>query len=194
MYNDKPTNGQIRTIYAPGYSYLMLSYFRTNLTLNFVPYIGQDNTGKSEYCNNTHLSTSINHEGAAFFYLQATSILDGKDTGKQIETVLPCNNGTTLTFEYKPGENNQMNAYIAINKNNQTILFRFPTTEYQEIVDGQTVTKVMQTGLGTFALILVCYIAGRAAIGSFDRYGEALERLQEEERDALTAIGNTGGC
>jgi hypothetical protein len=78
----------------------------------------------------THLSTSVNPEGAAFFHIHATRILDGKYSEEQVEVVLPCNNGASLTFEYKPDENNQMSAYMTINKNNEAIRFRFPTTEY----------------------------------------------------------------
>ena len=76
MYNDnKPTNLQIRTLYAPGFSSLMMSYFKTNLVLNFVPYIGKDNRGFDTYCKAKFLSTSINSEGVAFFY---TSLPDSR--------------------------------------------------------------------------------------------------------------------
>ena len=182
MYNDdKPANIQIRTLYAPGYSSLMMSYFKTNLVLGFTPYIGKDNLGFSQYCKKTFFSTSINPEGAAFFYMQASRILDCRHSGEQVEVVLPCNNNTILTFEYKPDENNQMSAFMTINKNNVVTPFKFKTTEYQENVDGQWVTKYMHTGLGTFALILGCYLAGKAAnshIGGL--YDEALEMAQEQ--------------
>jgi hypothetical protein len=181
--NNAPTNSQIRIIYAPGYSYLVMSYFRRNLVLNFVPWLSKNHLGKDEYSKEVFLSTSIYHDSAAFFYLQASRILDGKDSGEPIEVVLPCNNDTTLTFEYRPDENNQMSTYLTINKNNQTIPFRFPTTEYQEKVDGQMVTTVMQTGLGIFSLILGCYITGSAADLYLNQnnvaYNEALQMTQE---------------
>jgi len=180
--NDKPTNVQIRTLYAPGYSSIMLSYFKTNLVFSFAPYVGKDNRGVDQYCIKSFLSTSINPAGAAFFYMQASRILDCRHSGGQVEVVLPCNNGASLTFEYKPDENNQMSAYITINKNNDAIRFRFPTTEYQDNVDGQWVTNLMQTGLGTFALILGCYLAGKAANSHIDGlYNEALEMAQDQE-------------
>ena len=181
MYNDKPTNIKIRTLYAPGFSNLMMSYFKTNLVLSFAPYIGKDNRGFDQYDNKAFLSTSINPEGAAFFYIQASQILDCKHSREQVEVELPCNNGASLTFKYKPDEKNQMSACMTINKNNRAILFRFPTTEYQENIDGQWFTKLMQTGLGTFAMVLGCYLAGKAANNYIDGlYNEALETAQEQ--------------
>ena len=183
MNNDKPTNIQIRTLYAPGFSSLMLSYFKTNLVLSFAPYIGKDNRGFDEYCKKSFLSTSINIEGAAFFYKQASRIIDCRHSEELVEIDFPCNKGASLIFEYKPDENNQMSAFLTINKNNQAIKFRFSTTEYQDNVDGQWVTNIMQTGLVTFALILGCYLAGKAAnshIGGF--YSDALEMAQEQDR------------
>ena len=163
MFNDKPTNVQIRTLYSPGFSSFKMSYFKTNLVLGFAPYIGKDDRGFDKYCIKSFLSTSINPEGAAFFYTQASRILDCRHSVEQVEVVLPCNKGASLTFTYKLDESNQMSAYMSINKNNEAIQFRFPTTEYQDNIDGQWVTKLMQTGLRTFALILGCYLAGKAA-------------------------------
>jgi hypothetical protein len=187
MNDNAPTNVQIKALYAPGYSYLTMSYFCTNLTLSFAPWLSRDNIGRNEYDIKAFLSTSINHERAAFFYTQASRILDGKNTGEPVEVTIPCNKGATLTFEYKPDENNQMSAYMIINKNNQTIPFKFPTTEYSEKIDGQDVTSVMQTSLSIFTTILGCYIAGIAANGKIDRdnslYNEAIQWAQDHDHD-----------
>jgi hypothetical protein len=76
---------------------------------------------------------------------------------------------------------------MIINKNNQTIPFKFPTTEYSEKIDGQDVTSVMQTSLSIFALILGCYIAGIAANNSICRndelYNEAIQWAQDHDQD-----------
>jgi hypothetical protein len=184
MYNDKVPNTQIKILHAPGYSFLILSYFKSYLVFNFVPWLNKDDTGRNIYSKETHLSTSIKTDEAAFFCIQAARILDGKVSGEPIEAIIPCNNGTTITFEYKPDENNQMSAYLIINKNDLTIPFRFPTIEYQEKIDGQLVTTVVQTGLGIFVLILGCYITGYAANHYLDRnnegYNEALQWYQEQ--------------
>jgi hypothetical protein len=198
MINDKPANTQIRTLYSIGYSSLMLSYFKTNLVLSFVPYVGKDDRGFNAYSKNEFLSTSINHDGAAFFYMQAAQLLNGKDLDKPLEVSLPCNNGASLTFVYKPDEKN---VYLTINKNDMSIPFMFQTTRYVEKVDGQWVPVVMQTGLGTFAMVLGCYIVGKAANDHIhEYYNDALQQIQEQvreewERDqaAIVADGNSQG-
>ena len=129
--------------------------------------------------------------------MQASRILDGQNSDEPIEVVLPCNNGTSLIFEYKPDQNNQMSAYLTINKNNETIRFRFKTTEYEETVNGQTVTKVMQTDLSIFTLILGCYLLGKAIIRHIDRndeaYNQALllmqEQMEQERQQEVFAAG-----
>lgn len=165
-------NTYIRTLYAPGFSSLMLSFFRTNLTLNFAPYLGKDNVGLSQYSKTEFLSTTVNDEGAATLYLSAMPILDGN--GSQMELVLPCSNNATLILKYKPDQNNQMSTYLLINKNNRTIPFRFGTMQCRIKENGQMVTKVIQSGLGAFVKILDAYWSG---IGS-DLH---LNKLSEEE-------------
>ena len=130
--NQKSANTKIQTLYAPGFSYLAMSLYMTKFVFNFVPWLSQDNTGRSQYSKDIHLSTTITPEVVAYFYTQATSILDGT-AEKEIEAVLPCKNDATLFFQYKPDENNQMSAYLTINKDNKTISFRFPTIEYEEM-------------------------------------------------------------
>jgi hypothetical protein len=185
MENTNSANIPIRTLYTPGFSSLAMSYFKTNLIFSFAPYIGKDDQELDKYCKKSFLSTSVNPDRAAFFYVQASRIIDGKNPEEQIEAVLPCYNGTTLTFAYKPNENNQMVAYLVINKNNEMISFKFQTTEYADNIDGQMVTKIVQTGLITFHLILGCYLAGSAVSSSYfpELYNEALEKAQEQERE-----------
>ena len=112
MYNnnsDKPTNVQIKSLYSPGYSSLMMSYFRRYLTLDFALYTGKDDNGFDQYSREIRPSTSLDPDGAAFFYMQAYRILEGKVPEEQpIEVVLHCRNDTKLTFAYRPDENNQM--------------------------------------------------------------------------------------
>lgn len=107
----------------------MMSFFKTNLTLNFVLYLGKDNIGRSQYSRTEFLSTTVNYEGAATLYLVAMFILDSNEN--QVEIVFPCINNAILIFECKPDENNQMTAYLVIDKNNGTIPFRFRTMQYR---------------------------------------------------------------
>jgi hypothetical protein len=183
MYNNnnEQKNVPIRTLYAPNYSCLIMSYFKASLVLNFRPYVGQDQQGFDQYSDGVHLSTSLNPDGASFFYMQACQILDGKVSGEPIEAVFTCKNDTTLVFEYKPDENKQMIAYLTINKNNRTIRFRFATVEYDgKTEDGREFTAVIQTGLGIFAVVLGCYIAGSAAnLNYLDKHNILDNELQE---------------
>ena len=176
MNNNKSANTYIRTLYSPGFSFLMMSFFKTNLTLNFVPYLGKDNVGRSQYSKTEFLSTTVNYEGAAALYMTAMPILDGNES--QVELVLPCSNDATLIFEYKLDQNNQMSAYLVIDKNNETIPFRFGTHQFRAKENGQMVTKVLQSGLGAFTKTMEAYLSGIGA----DLH---LSKLSEEELGAL---------
>ena len=162
MQNKKPTNTFIRNIFSPGLSSLTMSFFNTYLTLCFNAYIGKDNRGFDQYCQKTFLSASIRYEGAAFFWLIALPILEGKQE-RPIEAILKCGKNASLLFEYKPDENNQMTAYLTINKNNEMIPFKFLTHEYKVKENGQTVTKVVHQGLAAFVSVLDGYLTGVGA-------------------------------
>lgn len=155
------SNTYIRTLYSSGFSFLMMSFFKTNLTFNFAPYLGKDNVGRSQYSKTEFLSTTVNYEGAAALYMTAMPILEGNES--QMELVLPCSNQATLIFEYKLDQNNQMSAYLLINKNNSTMTFRFGTMQYKVKENGQVITKVVQSGLGAFAETLDGYLTGIGA-------------------------------
>ena len=160
MYNNKQSaNTFIRNMYSPGFSCLRLSLFKMNLTFCFNPYTGTDNRGLSQYCKKTFLSTTINYEGAALFYFIAMSIVKGTDSDTQIEATVQCNNNTSLTFEYKPDQNNQMTAYMVIRKNDEVIPFMFSSHPYTVRENGQMVTKVIQSELIAFAKILDGYLS-----------------------------------
>ena len=155
-------NTYIKALYAPGFSSLTMSYFRIYLTLNFVPWLSTDSTGHSQYCKKTFLSTTLDYNWAAYFHGACMSILSDEGSTKSVEATLPCKNNAALTLLYRPGEDNQMTAYMVINKDNKTILFRFETRVKQEIVDGQMVTKVIQAGLETFSMVLKGYMESKA--------------------------------
>lgn len=69
-----------------------------------------------------------------------------------------------------------MSAYLVIDKNGETILFRFGIHQYKVKQNGQMVTKVIQSGLGVFVKTLNAYLTG---IGT-DLH---LNKLSEEEFD-----------
>ena len=150
------TNIRIGTIAASGFSYLSMSYFRTYLTLNFVPWLNKDHLGKDNYCNKVHRSTTLNPEGALSFYRISKSIIDGSGSDKKVEFVLQCKNNADLIFEYDPDSDW---AHLTINKDGKSIKLRFPTHQHSETNEfGKNVTMVIQTGLGTFAKVLDGYL------------------------------------
>lgn len=170
-------NTYIRTLYSPGFSSLMMSFFKTNLTLNFIPYLGKNNVGLSQYSKTEFLSTTVNYEGAAALYLAAMPILDGN--GSQMELVLPCSNNTVLILEHKPDQDNQMSTYLLISKNNRMIPLRFGTIQYRVKENGQMVTKVIQSGLGGFVKTLEAYLTGIGANLHLNKLSEEDLEMQD---------------
>jgi len=164
MYNYKSENTRIKTIPSPGFSCLMISLFRKYLTLNFVPWRETDHNGIDIYCRDVFRSTTLDLEGAASFYRIAKSIIDGSGSDKQVQIVLRCKRKADLVFEYKRESDGQMVAYLAINKEDLTIPFRFPIRQYNKFdEDGQKVTKIIQSGLGAFAKALDEYLTRNGA-------------------------------
>jgi len=154
----------------------MMSFYQADLTLSFRPYIGKDYRGLSNYCHKTFLSMAITYEGAALFFITAMRIIDGRDSDKQIQAMFTRVNGATLTFEYKPDENNQMTAYLVIDKNNLVIPFRFSTHTYQVKENGQMVTKIMQSGLIAFVKVLEGYLTGVGSDNHVNKLGDEVEK------------------
>jgi len=190
MYKNKPVNTVIRFLYSPGYSSLRLSLYAYNLVFSFSPHIGKDNRGFDKYCTKRFSSTSVNYESASFFYQTAMSIITGENSNKEILAVLQCSNNTTLTFEYKPNQNNQMCAHLAIAKNNEVYHFLFPTHQYQVKENGQTVTKVIQSGLGVFAKTLDGYLTGIGADNHLSKLPENFNEYQDYNEQVSAILWN----
>lgn len=155
----------------------MMSFFKTNLTLNLIPYIGKNNVRLSQYSKTKFLSTTVNYEGAAVLYLAAMPSLDGN--GSQMELVLPCSNNTVLILEHKRDQDNQMSAYLLFNKNNRTIPLRFGTMQYRVKENGQMITKIIQSGLGVFVKTLEAYLTGIGANLHLNKLSEEYLEMQD---------------
>ena len=196
MYRE-PQNTEITTICEPGFASLLMSYFKTYLTLDFAQWLYYDNIGRSTYCQKTRKSTTVNAEGAKLFYQLSKSIIDGSASGKQVETVLPCKRDTSLIFEYKPESDGQMMAYLSINKEDKTIRLRFPLHYIEEVDEnGQTVTKVIQRGLGTFAKVMYGYLVNKVVSHTVDKLPDKFNEYQDyhkqvaEQKASLDAWNN----
>jgi hypothetical protein len=191
MKNGKLVNTYIRTLYSEGLSSIMISFFNANLTFSFAPYMGKNHSGFDQFDTSKSLRTTVNYEMASFLYLVAMSVIDGQYAEQQISAVLQCNNNTTLIFEYKPDQYNQMGGYLTINKNNETISFKFRTHIYRVKENGgQFLTKIIQSGLSAFGKTLDGYLTGINADGHLNKLPEDLENLQNENQQvSLTALG-----
>jgi hypothetical protein len=171
----------IRSFYAPGYSSMTLTYFNTYLSLRFYQYDGKNDIGLSHYDLKNGMTATVNYEGASFLYLAAMSILEGRNSEKGMRAVLPCNKAA-LIFEYKSDQDNQMAAYLTIEKNNQSILFKFKTHQVQDNENGQMITRVIQSGLGAFAMMLEGYLTGIGADLHLSKLPDNFENSQDENQ------------
>lgn len=151
----------IRTLYAPEYSSLMMSFYKTHLTFAFSPYSGKNESGFPQYDIKRHVSTTVDHEGAAALYLIVKKILQGDEMPTRL--ILPRYHQATLTFKYEPDESNQMRAYLLLDKNRETIPFQFAIHQYQVKENGQVVTKTIQSGLMAFEKVLEAYLTSTDA-------------------------------
>ena len=146
--------------YSIGYSSLHLSYYGDLLTVSFQPYEGVDKDGKHQFSKKVFQSTTINHEGAAYFYCLAARVLNGIDLDKEFEACLQCGKNATLTLHYMKDNDrkDEMCAFFVIRKNDETIPFLFRKDPYKTTKDGIEITEIIQTGLGSFAMDLRNYI------------------------------------
>jgi hypothetical protein len=120
------------------------------------------------------------------------SILSDKNSEIERLAALPCNNAT-LTLAYKREENNQMRAYMTIEKSNQSITFKFSIHTFQEKKDGQIITKVIQSGLGAFAATIEGYLTGIGAGRHLSKLPDDYGETKDENQQQVSAAGNNDG-
>jgi hypothetical protein len=171
----------MRNFYAPGYSSITLSFFNWNLSLRFYRYSGKNNDGSDRYDLKNGMTTTVNYENAYYLYQAAMFILEDINSEKEIRAVLQCNNAA-LILEYKRGQDNQMAAYLTLEKNNQSIPFKFKTNTAQVMESGQMVTKVIQSGLGAFAKTLEAYLTGAGISYHLNKMLDMHENSQDENQ------------
>lgn len=175
------TSTQIRNFYSDGMSYMNVSFFNTNLSFKFHPFIRKNPNGRDEYDLKNGINTTVNFEGAYALYQAANDIINSKIN--EINLPIPCAAGAVLTLERKIGQDGNMETIFSISKNNMIIPFKFKTVLYQTKENGQIVTKIIECGLGSFAKTIEGYLTG---INS-DRH---LDKLTD---DFIKAQQNNGG-
>ena len=146
----------IKTLYSKGYSALFISFYKANLSFRFMPFVPSPAKGNSpfnyHYDNITAITTTVDYMGAAALWLVAKNILDGKEAAQRAKLTIQCLNNVSLVLERKPGQGGQMETTLTIIKNNITIPFKFNTHQAQVTENGQMFTKIIDSGLGAFAL------------------------------------------
>lgn len=171
------TSTQIRNLYSDGLSYLNISFFNTNLSFKFHPFISKDSMGKSTYDMKNVLSTTVNFEGASALQQVAEDIINGKT--QECNLPIPCAAGASLNLERKLGQDGKMETIFSITKNSAKIDFKFNTISYQTKENGQIVTKTIETGLKAFEKTIDGYLTGINADRHLDKLTEDFARLQE---------------
>ena len=151
----------VSTLYADGLC-LRISFSTTYLTFDFCRYTGKDKIIILNTYDLDNMGIIVNFEAASFLHQLAMTILDDKNSGNEIRALIRCCNAY-LIFEYKPDQNNQKIAYLTLDKNHQSVSFRFPTLPCEDERDVQNITEVTQLGLYVFAKTIDEYLTGIGA-------------------------------
>jgi len=146
------SNIYIRNLYSPGFSSITFSFYKTNLSIRFTPWINKNQAGRSQYDTKRFVSTTISDESAASLYYLATKIVDD-DQSNPVQYLIQCNNQTILRFEYDENK-----AILIIEKDGERIIFEFAVHQYRVKENGQVVTKIIQAGLLAFSEVLYAYL------------------------------------
>lgn len=181
------TSTQIRNFYSEEMSYMNVSFFNTNLSFRFYPYIQKDQAGRSVYDMKNGINTTVNFDGAYALFEASKGIIEGKIN--EMNLPIPCAAGAELTLERKLGQTGVMETVFSISKNNMTIPFKFRTSSCQVKENGQVMTKIIECGLGSFMKTIEGYLTGINADRHLDKLTEDFAKMQENNGNS----GNNGG-
>lgn len=176
------TSTQIRNMYSEGISYLNIKFFNTNLSFQFSRFLSKDATGRSTYDQQNALMTTVNWDGAFSLYKMAHEIINGKEAANGTLLNISCAGGASLILDRKMGQNGQMETLFIISKNNASIPFKFATQQVQVKENGQMVTKIIESGLGTFLKTLDGYLTGINAERHLNKMTEDFAKSQQGQQ------------
>jgi hypothetical protein len=179
-----------RNFYSPGSASIGVSFYNSNLSLRFYRYMGKNN-GSDYYDLPNGITTTLNYENASYLHQVATFILTDTYNEEEIRAVIQCNKAD-LILECRPDQDNQRTAYLTIEKNNQSISFKFKTHSVQIKEHGHIFTKVVQSGLGAFAKTLEGYLTGIGADLHLGKLPDNFENSQYENQQVsdTTTVNN----
>ena len=170
----------IRNLYSPGYSSILISFYKVNLSLLFQPFERIDPRNGRDTYGKRGVMTTITYEGAAALYFVAHDILFGNNPLQEVTLTIQCAGSATLVLERVLGQGDQPETFLVVTKNNETIAFKFNTIESKVRQNGQNMIRVIDAGLIAFYKILIGYLTGINASGHLNKLGDDLEALQDE--------------
>jgi hypothetical protein len=188
--NSKGTSTHIRTLYSESLSYLTIRFYNTNLSFNFVPFIGKDANGKNKYNETKGITTTINFEGAALLNQAANDVLSTMAPTDTMNVSIECNNGVRIIFERKLDQNNQMSSWLTIEKNGEAIPFKFETKTIQMTKNGQAITKIVETGVSVLQKTIEGYLTGINADRHLNKLTDDFAKAQENKQSGGANNGN----
>lgn len=178
------TSTQIRNLYAEGMSYMRIMFYNTSLSFALYPFITKDSFGHSQYDTKHGQQTTVDFAGAFALYQVSRDIIDGKINETRLN--IPCMSNALITLERRASQNGGMETIFSISKNSVIIPFKFQTIEQQVTVNGQSTTKIIESGLGALMKTIEGYLTGINA----DRH---LDKLTEDYVKSLENKGNNAG-
>lgn len=173
--NKTQTTTQIRSIYSDGISYMNLKFYNTYLSLQFSPFSGKGNTGQNQYDQKKAQVTTVDFARAFGLWKACYDIIfNGSNT---LSIIIQCNQATLHLERKSPGD-----TWITINKNNETIPFKFESVSVTKEVDGVSTTEIIETGLGAFMKTVEGYLVSINADRHYDKLTEEFAKLQESSK------------
>lgn len=189
----KGTSTHIRTLYSENLSYLTIRFYNTNLSFNFVPFVGKDANGRNKYDETKGITTTINFEGAELLYQAAEDVLKTMAPNDTMRAPIECNNGVRIVFERKLDQNNQMASWLTIEKNGAMIPFKFETKTIQMTRNGQNMTKIIETGVGVLKKTIEGYLTGINSERHLNKLTDDFAKAQENKQAAGGAAPQNNG-
>ena len=176
----------LRTLYSPGFSAILLSYYKIHLSLLFQPFERTDPRAGMDVYSKRGIMTTVNYAGAFGLWKSCYDIIHGN--AETLAVTIHCARNATLTLEKRaPGE-----VFLTISKDSEIISHKFASlTTKVKGVNGVETIEVIEAGLGAFMKTVDGYLVSINADGHLNKLGDDLEKYQEADQQAHNATGNT---
>ena len=167
----------LRNLYSPGFSCILVSYYKVNLSLLFQAFEGTEpRTGWDAY-SKRGLMTTVNYDGAYGLWQACHYIIHSN--AETLTATIHCARNATLTIEKKaPGE-----VFITISKDGQFVSHKFASLTAKVKEEGGVETvEVIEAGLGVFMKTIDGYLSHINADAHLNKLGDDLAQYQEADQ------------